>query len=117
MAETLKYAENLEGSIRQTGLHACGVIISRDPLIDHIPITTSKESDLFVTQFDGDYIEKVGMLKMDFLGLKTLSIIKDALKNIRLTHGIDLDLEAVPFDDQSTYDLFSTARTTGIFLF
>ena len=117
VAETLKYAENLEGSIRQTGLHACGVIISRDPLIDHIPITTSKESDLFVTQFDGDYIEKVGMLKMDFLGLKTLSIIKDALKNIRLTHGIDLDLEAIPFDDQSTYDLFSTARTTGIFQF
>lgn len=117
IAETLKFAESLEGSVRQTGLHACGIIISRDPLTDHIPITTSKESELFVSQFDGDYIEKVGMLKMDFLGLKTLSIIKDAVQNIRRSRGIELDMEVIPFDDPVTYELFSQGRTTGIFQF
>ncbi len=117
IAETLKFAENLEGSVRQTGLHACGIIISRDPLTDHIPVTISKDSDLLVTQFDGDYIEKVGMLKMDFLGLKTLSIIKDAVQNIRRSRGIELDMEVIPFDDPATYELFSQGRTTGIFQF
>ncbi|MCK9422537.1 MAG: DNA polymerase III subunit alpha [Bacteroidales bacterium] len=117
IAETLKYAESLEGSVRQTGLHACGIIISRDSLTEYIPITISKDSDLFVTQFDGEYIEKVGMLKMDFLGLKTLAIIKDAEKNIQLSHRIEIDNENIPFDDEPTYELFSQGRTTGIFQF
>ncbi|MEI7982504.1 MAG: DNA polymerase III subunit alpha, partial [Bacteroidota bacterium] len=117
IAETLKYAESLEGSVRQTGVHACGIIISRDSLTEYIPITTSKESDLFVTQFDGEFIEKVGMLKMDFLGLKTLAIIKDAVKNIQISHGVNPDIENVSFDDTATYELFSQGRTTGIFQF
>ena len=117
LSETLKYAGELEGSIRQTGLHACGIIIGRDDLTLHIPVAINKESELLVTQFDGDYIEKVGMLKMDFLGLKTLAIIKDAVANIKLSIGIDLDIETIPFDDPLTYELFSLGKTTGIFQF
>ncbi|TRZ76306.1 MAG: DNA polymerase III subunit alpha [Bacteroidetes bacterium] len=117
IADTLKFAEELEGSIRQTGLHACGIIIGRDDLTRYIPVATNKESELLVTQFDGDYIEKVGMLKMDFLGLKTLAIIKDAVDNIKLSKGVDIDIESVPFDDELTYDLFSQGKTTGIFQF
>jgi len=117
IAETLRFAESLEGSIRQTGIHACGIIISRDDLMEYIPVTTSKESDLLVTQFDGDYIEKVGMLKMDFLGLKTLAIIKDAVANIRDSRGIEIDPENLPFDDAPTYELFSLGKTTSIFQF
>jgi DNA polymerase-3 subunit alpha len=117
IAETLRFAESLEGSVRQTGIHACGIIISRDSLTEYIPITTSKESELFVTQFDGSYIEKVGMLKMDFLGLKTLAIIKDAVQNIRDSKGIEVDMENLSFDDAKTYELFSLGKTTGIFQF
>ena len=117
ISETLRFAESLEGSVRQTGIHACGIIISRDNLMEYIPVTTSKESDLLVTQFDGDYIEKVGMLKMDFLGLKTLSIIKDAVQNIQDSQGILVDPENLPFDDAKTYELFSLGKTTGIFQF
>jgi DNA polymerase III subunit alpha len=117
LVETLKFAEFLEGSIRQTGLHACGVIIGRDSLVDHVPLSTSKESSLLVTQFDGDHIEKVGMLKMDFLGLKTLAIINDALRNIRISKGEEVDIENAPLDDPLTYQLFSQGRTTGIFQF
>jgi DNA polymerase-3 subunit alpha len=117
LSETLKYAESLEGSIRQTGLHACGIIIGKDDLTEHIPVMRIKDSQLLVTQFDGDYIEKVGMLKMDFLGLKTLAIINDALKIIRLSREVDLDIENIPLDDQKTYELFSSGKTTGIFQF
>lgn len=117
VAETLKFAESLEGSIRQTGIHACGIIISRSDLTDYIPVSTSKESELLVTQFEGEHIEKVGMLKMDFLGLKTLSIIKDTIINIKDSRGIDIDLDQVPFDDPATYELFSHGKTTGIFQF
>ncbi len=117
IAETLRFAESLEGSIRQTGIHACGIIICRDNLMDHIPVTTSKESDLLVSQFDGEFIERVGMLKMDFLGLKTLSIIKDAVQNIRDSRGVEVDPENLPFDDAATYELFSLGKTTGIFQF
>ena len=117
IAETLRFAESLEGTIRQTGLHACGIIISRDELTENIPITISKETELFVTQFDGEYIEKVGMLKMDFLGLKTLAIIKDAVQNIYTSKGVELDIETLPFDDAMTYELFSQGKTTGIFQF
>ncbi len=118
VAETLKYADILEGSVRHTGIHACGVIIAKDSLIDHIPLSTAKDSQtLLVTQYDGEHIEKVGMLKMDFLGLKTLAIIKDALKSIKRSKSIDIDLESIPFDDPLTYQLFSQGKTTGIFQF
>ena len=117
IAETLRFAESLEGSVRQTGLHACGIIISRDNLMEHIPVTISKETELLVTQFDGDYIEKAGMLKMDFLGLKTLAIIKDALQNIRNSKEVEVDIDNIPFDDAKTYALFSQGKTTGIFQF
>ena len=117
IAETLRFAESLEGSVRQTGIHACGIIISRDNLTEYIPVTTSKESELLVTQFDGDYIEKVGMLKMDFLGLKTLATIKDAVRNIRESRDIEVDIDSQSFDDPLTYELFSQGKTTGIFQF
>ena len=118
VAETLKYADILEGSVRHTGIHACGVIIAKDSLIDHIPLSTAKDSQtLLVTQYDGEHIEKVGMLKMDFLGLKTLAIIKDAISNIKRSKSIEVDLEMIPFDDSLTYQLFSQGKTTGIFQF
>lgn len=117
IAETLKFAESLEGSIRQTGMHACGIIIGRDPLLNHLPLISMKDADLLVTQFDGDHVEKVGMLKMDFLGLKTLAIINDAVKNIQLSKGKTIDIENVPLDDAKTYELFSKGKTTGIFQF
>ncbi|MEA3444594.1 MAG: DNA polymerase III subunit alpha [Bacteroidota bacterium] len=117
IVETLKYAETLEGSVRHTGLHACGIIIGRDDLYEHVPISTSKESDLLVTQFDGKNIEDVGMLKMDFLGLKTLSIIKDTLDNIKLSKGKTINIEEIPLDDEKTYKLYSNGETTGLFQF
>lgn len=117
IAQTLKYAEVLEGSIRQTGVHACGIIISKDSLDNHIPICTAKDTDLYATQYDGSHVESVGLLKMDFLGLKTLSIIKDALENIKRTRGVDLDIEQLPLDDTKTFELFSNGETTGIFQF
>lgn len=117
VASTLQYAEILEGSVRHTGLHACGIIIGRDSLIDHVPVCTSKDSELLVTQFDGKHIEDVGMLKMDFLGLKTLSIIKDAVANIFESKGIRVDVTNLPFDDPKTYDLYSRGDTTGLFQF
>ncbi|MCF8372856.1 MAG: DNA polymerase III subunit alpha [Bacteroidales bacterium] len=117
IAETLKYAETLEGSVRQTGLHACGIIIGRDDLFEHIPISTSKETDLLVAQYDGKNIEDVGMLKMDFLGLKTLSIIKDAIENIKLSKGIDIDIDTIPLDDEKTYELYANGETTALFQF
>jgi len=116
-AETLKYAETLEGSIRQTGLHACGIIIGKNSLIEHVPITISKDSSLLITQYDGDHIEKVGMLKMDFLGLKTLAIINDAVRNVKNSKGVTIDIESIPLDDELTYKLFSKGKTTGIFQF
>jgi DNA polymerase III subunit alpha len=117
IVETLRFAETLEGSVRHTGLHACGIIIGRNSLIEHVPLTKSKDSDLLVTQFDGKHIESVGMLKMDFLGLKTLAIINDTIKNIRLSKGVEITDENIPFDDEETYQLFSKARTTAIFQF
>jgi DNA polymerase-3 subunit alpha len=115
--KTLEMAEILEGSIRQTGIHACGVIIGRDPLIEHIPVAISKETDLMITQYDGHYLENVGMLKMDFLGLKTLSIIRDALENIRLSHGINLDMDTISYEDPKTFELYQKGETVGTFQF
>lgn len=117
VSQTLKYAEVLEGSVRQTGVHACGIIIGRNNLEEHIPICINKDTELYVSQYDGKHIESVGMLKMDFLGLKTLSIIKDTIDNIKKSKGIDLDIENIPLDDQNTFELYSRGETTGLFQF
>ena len=117
VARTIKYAVELEGSIRHTGLHACGIIIGKDDLIDYIPLFTSKETNLLVTQFEGSHVESVGLLKMDFLGLKTLSIMKDAIANIKYSKGIDIDVDTIPMDDVEAYEVFSKGNTTGVFQF
>ena len=117
IADTIRYAETLEGCIRQTGVHACGVIIGRDPLYEHIPLMPTKDESLFTTQYDGRFVEAIGLLKMDFLGLKTLSIIKECLENIRLSKGIDVDINNIPMDDMQTYELFSRGDTTAVFQF
>lgn len=117
VSQTLKYAEVLEGSVRQTGVHACGIIITKDRLDDYIPICTAKDTDLYVTQYEGNHVESVGLLKMDFLGLKTLSILKDAIENVRKSKGITIDLDTLALDDPRTYELFSNAETTGVFQF
>lgn len=117
ISQTLGFAENLEGSVRQTGVHACGVLIGRDDLTEHIPIMKVKGVNLLITQYDGRFVEDVGMLKMDFLGLKTLSIIKDTLANVKLSKNIDIDIDEIPIDDEKTFELFSHGETTGIFQF
>ncbi len=115
---TLKFAQTLEGSVRQTGIHACGILISRDSLTDHIPVMPSKDDDnLLTTQYDGHFVEDIGLLKMDFLGLKTLSIIKETLENIKLSRGITIDMDSLPENDPLTFELFSNGDTTGIFQF
>ncbi len=117
ISNTLRIAQRLEGSVRQTGLHACGVIIGRNDLKEHLPVCKFKDSELLVTQFDGHFVEDVGMLKMDFLGLKTLSIIKDAVANIKESRGIEIDIDHIPMDDKVTFDLYSKGETTGLFQF
>lgn len=114
---TLQYAQVLEGTVRQTGVHACGIIIGRDDLEEYIPLSTNKEAKLFVTQYEGSHVEDIGLLKMDFLGLKTLSIIKDALQFIKESTGIDLDIDTIPLNDPRTFELFSKGETTAIFQF
>lgn len=117
IVKTLKFAETLEGCIRQFGVHACGILIGRDKLDNHIPLMPTKDEDLLTTQYDGHFVESIGLLKMDFLGLKTLSIIKDCLENISLSRKIDLDIDKIPFDDKKTFELFSNGNTTAIFQF
>ncbi|MDR2039805.1 MAG: DNA polymerase III subunit alpha [Bacteroidales bacterium] len=121
IADTIKYARMLEGTVRQTGVHACGVVIGRDDLTNYVPISTTfdKEtnSEILVTQYEGSLIEDVGMMKMDFLGLKTLSIIKEALSNIKQTRGEDLDIDAISLEDKATYELYCNGDTTGTFQF
>jgi DNA polymerase-3 subunit alpha len=114
---TLQFAETLEGSVRQTGIHACGIIIGPDDLENFIPLSTARESNLYAVQYDGKYVEDIGLLKMDFLGLKTLSIIKDAVENVRLSKGIDIDIDTIPLDDAPTFELYSRGDTTGLFQF
>lgn len=115
---TLKFAQTLEGSVRQTGVHACGILISRDPLTDHIPVMPTKDDEnLLTTQYDGRFVEDIGLLKMDFLGLKTLSIIKETIENIKLSRGIVVDMDNLPENDPLTFELFSNGDTTGIFQF
>ncbi|MDE6344928.1 MAG: DNA polymerase III subunit alpha, partial [Muribaculaceae bacterium] len=120
IVETLQYARQLEGNVRNTGVHACGVIICRDDITDWVPVSTAtdkQEGKLLVTQYEGRVIEETGLIKMDFLGLKTLSIIKDAVKNIKLTRGIDVDMDNIPIDDPATYKLYCQGRTFGTFQF
>ncbi len=117
---TLRYAAELEGNVRNTGVHACGVIICRDDITDWVPVSTAvdkTEGRLLVTQYEGRVIEETGLIKMDFLGLKTLSIIKEAVSNIKLTRGLDLDIDNIPIDDRKTYQLYCEGRTTGTFQF
>ncbi len=116
-AQVLKEAERLEGSVRNTGIHAAGIIIAPSDLTDLIPVATSKESQLLVTQIEGKVIEEAGVLKMDFLGLKTLSIIKTALELIRQNHQISIDIDSIPLDDELTYQLFQRGNAVAIFQF
>ena len=119
--DTLMYAERLEGTVRNTGVHACATIIGRDDLTNFIPLSTAKDKetgkDILVSQFEGSLIESAGMLKMDFLGLKTLTILKDTVENIRQSRGVDLDVNTIPIDDAETYALFSRGDTIGVFQF
>ena len=113
--ETIQQAKVLEGSLRNTGIHACGVIITPDDITQFVPVSTAKDSDLYVTQFDNSVVEDAGLLKMDFLGLKTLTLIKDTVKLVKYKHNIDLDPDSFPLDDVKTYELFQRGETVGIF--
>jgi DNA polymerase-3 subunit alpha len=113
--ETIQQAKVLEGSMRNTGIHACGVIITPSDITNFVPVTTAKDSDLYVTQFDNSVAESAGLLKMDFLGLKTLTLIKDTVKLVKYRLGIDLDPDNFPIDDQKTYELFQRGETVGVF--
>ncbi|MFH0896372.1 MAG: DNA polymerase III subunit alpha [Bacteroidota bacterium] len=115
--KTLAFAEILEGSNRHTGTHACGIIIGPDDLKDYIPLSVQKDSIMPVTQFEGKLVEQVGMLKMDFLGLRNLSIIKDAIDNIEMRHGIRINIDDIPLDDPKTFELFKKGDTIGVFQF
>ncbi|PSR52165.1 DNA polymerase III subunit alpha [Adhaeribacter arboris] len=115
--KVMQLAEKLEGSVRNTGIHAAGVIIAPDDITNYIPVSTSKDSDLLVTQFDGKVIESAGMLKMDFLGLKTLTIIRDALELIKTNHGVDIDIDEIPLEDEKTFALYQRGDTIGTFQF
>ena len=119
--EVLEYAGKLEGCIRQTGVHACAMIIGRGNLTEYIPISIANDKltgeEVWVSQYDGHYIEEVGMLKMDFLGLRTLSIIKECQANIKKRSGIEFDIEKIPIDDKLTYELYSRGDTTSVFQF
>ena len=118
--ETMKYAEQLEGNIRNTGVHACGVIISRDDITDWVPVSMGTDADgekVISTQYEGSIIEDTGLIKMDFLGLKTLSIIKETLNNIKARFGKDLDIEKIPLDDKETFELYCKGNTTSTFQF
>ncbi|WP_018337752.1 DNA polymerase III subunit alpha [Butyricimonas synergistica] len=117
VAKTLHLAEILEGSVRQTGVHACGILISRDPLTDHIPIMPTEGESLMTTQYDGHFVEPIGLIKMDFLGLRTLSIIKTCLDNIRKSKHEELNVDAISLEDPETFALFSRGDTTGLFQF
>ena len=122
LSNTIKIAKMLEGTVRGTGIHACGFIICRDSISDHVPVSTADDPDFKgvktnCTQYDGHVIESTGLIKMDFLGLKTLSELKEACANIKRTRGIDIDLDHIPIDDPKTYELYQQGRTVGTFQF
>ena len=114
-AETINQARVLEGSLRNVGTHACGIIITPDDITNFVPIATAKDSNLYVTQYDNAVVESAGLLKMDFLGLKTLTLIKDTVKLIKYKHDLELDIDSIPLDDSKTYELFQRGSTVGIF--
>ena len=122
LSNTITYAKMLEGTVRGTGIHACGTIICRDAISDWVPVSTAEDKSdpghkLLATQYDGHVIEETGLIKMDFLGLSTLSILKEAVENIRFTQGIEVDLDNIPIDDELTYKLYQEGRTVGTFQF
>ncbi len=122
LSNTIKYAKMLEGTVRGTGIHACGTIICRDAISDWVPVSTAEDKSdpghkLLATQYDGHVIEETGLIKMDFLGLSTLSILKEAVENVKITRGIDIDLDNIPIDDELTYKLYQEGRTVGTFQF
>ncbi len=121
LSNTLKYAQMLEGTVRNIGVHACGIIIGKDDLSNYVPISTADDKEtgekMLVTQYEGSVIEEVGMLKMDFLGLKNLSIIKECLENIRINTGEQIDISKISLEDKKTYDLYSAGQTSGTFQF
>lgn len=122
LSNTIKYAKMLEGTVRGTGIHACGFIICRDPISDWVPVSTADDPDFKntktnCTQYDGHVIESTGLIKMDFLGLKTLSELKEAVSIIKQTRGIEVDLDKIPIDDKKTYELYQQGRTVGTFQF
>ena len=121
LRDTIKYAKMLEGNVRNTGVHACGTIICRDDITDWVPVSTADDKEsgqkMLVTQYEGSVIEDTGLIKMDFLGLKTLSIIKEAVENIKHSKGIDVDIDNIPDDDPATYKLYCEGRTVGTFQF
>src|SRR5262249_19250088 len=116
-SKVLHEAERLEGSVRNTGIHAAGIIIAPKDLTELIPVATAKDSELWVTQIEGSIIEDAGVIKMDFLGLKTLTIIKEALQIIKQNHGVELDIDAIPLDDEKTFHLYQRGDTIGTFQF
>ena len=115
IAKMIRTAKKLEGSVRNTGIHACGVVITPDDITKYVPVATAKDNELLITQFDNSVAEMAGLLKMDFLGLKTLTIIKDAIKMIHATHGVEIDPDEIPLDDELTYQLFQRGETVAIF--
>jgi len=115
IGEMIRSAKALEGSVRNTGIHACGVIITPDDITNYVPVSVAKDSDLLVSQFDNSVVEEAGLLKMDFLGLKTLTIIKDAVDIIKTGKGVEIDIDTVPLEDEATYELFQRGDTVGIF--
>lgn len=122
LSNTIKYAKMLEGTVRGTGIHACGFIICRDAISSHVPVSTADDPDFKdtktnCTQYDGHVIESTGLIKMDFLGLKTLSELKEACENIKRTRGVEVDLDNIPIDDAKTYELYQQGRTIGTFQF
>ncbi|MDL2208232.1 DNA polymerase III subunit alpha [Parabacteroides sp. OttesenSCG-928-O15] len=121
MRDTLKYAQMLEGNVRNTGVHACGVIIGKSDISDVVPVSTAKDKEtgeeMLVTQYEGSVIEDTGLIKMDFLGLKTLSIIKEAIDNVEQTTGVKIDIDKIDIEDTKTYELYSAGKTTGTFQF
>jgi DNA polymerase III subunit alpha len=114
-ALVLQQAVKVEGTLRNTGIHACGVIITPDDITNFVPVSLAKDTGMWCTQFDNSVAEEAGLLKMDFLGLKTLTLIKDAVKNVKMRHGIDLDPDTFPIDDGPTYELFQRGETVGVF--
>ena len=121
LRDTIKYAKMLEGNVRNTGVHACGTIICRDDITDWVPVSTAEDKEtgekMLVTQYEGSVIEDTGLIKMDFLGLKTLSIIKEAVENIRLSLGIEVDIDSIDINDPKTYQLYCEGKTIGTFQF